>query len=90
MSFACLRLMTGQRKWILSNDFSFSESAREEEARPIWTTGERDLRRRRVWEGSSPLFGMTSMIPMRGKVRVGVCFEREYTPEAGGWKERLE
>ena len=63
MSFACRRLMTGQRNWILSGDLS--ESAREEEARPMWTTAERDLRNRRVWVGSSPDLGITSIIPMR-------------------------
>jgi hypothetical protein len=33
MSFACRRLMTGQRNWILSGDLSASET--EEDARPM-------------------------------------------------------
>src|SRR5258707_15622011 len=70
MSFACRRLMTGQRNWIVSGDLSVSE--RGEEARPMWTTAERVLRNLRVWGGSSPDFGMTSIIPMRGDVRTGL------------------
>ena len=89
MSFACRRLMTGQRNWIVSGDFSASPT--EEDARPIWTTVERDLRKRRVWVGSSPVFGMTSMIPMSGCVRTrvmvpSVCGGLVDAPDAGGRK----
>ena len=70
MSFACRRLMTGQRNWTLSGDLSASGS--EEDARPMWTTAERDLINRSVWVGSSPDFGMTNIIPMRGYVRTGL------------------
>jgi hypothetical protein len=46
MSFACRRLMTGQRNWTVSGDLS--SSGIEEDARPMWTTAERDLMNRRV------------------------------------------
>jgi hypothetical protein len=58
----------------------------------MWTTVERDLRKRRVWVGSSPVFGMTSMIPMSGNVRIprvmvasvwGILVD---APDAGGRK----
>jgi hypothetical protein len=91
MSFACRRLMTGQRNWTLSGDLS--GSGIEEEARPMWTTGERDLMNRRVWVGSSPDLGMTSIIPMRGCVRTGLLVSSACTamdaPETGGLIEGL-
>ena len=91
MSFACRRLITGQRNWTLSGDLS--ASGREEEARPMWTMAERDLMNRRVWVGSSPDFGMTSIIPMRGYVRTGLLVSSACTamdaPETGGLIEGL-
>jgi hypothetical protein len=86
MSFACLRLMTGQRNWTLSGDLS--ESTRAEDALPMWTTAERDLRNLRVWVGSSLDFGITSIIPMREYVRTPLLASSDctavYAPEAGG------
>ena len=92
MSLACRRLMTGQRNWTVSGDLSASGIV-EEEARPMWTTAERDLMNRRVWVGSSPDFGMTSIIPMRGNVRTGLLVSSAWTakdaPETGGLIEGL-
>lgn len=57
----------------------------------MWTTAERDLRNRRVWVGSSPDFGMTSIIPMRGNVRTPLSVSSDCravdAPEAGGCME---
>jgi hypothetical protein len=72
MSLACRRLMTGQRNWIASGDWSVSERELDEDARPIWTTAERDLMNRRVWVGSSPDLGMTSIIPETGGLIEGL------------------
>ena len=91
ISFACRRLMTGQRNWMLSG--VLSASGKEEDARPMWTTAERDLMNRRVWVGSSPDFGMTSIIPTSEYVRKGLLVSSACTamdaPETGGLIEGL-
>lgn len=95
ISFACRRLMTGQRNWMLSGDLSVSAgvSEREEDARPMWTTAERDFMNRRVWVGSSRDLGMTSIIPMRGYVRTVLLVSSGCTamdaPKTGGLIEGL-
>ena len=67
MSLACRRLMTGQRNWIASGDWSVSERELDEDARPIWTTAERDLMNRRVWVELVTRLGNDEHYPYEGK-----------------------